>query len=164
MLEFYRKHYMTNNNRINYLDIIIAIVLTKMIWDWSISFALKAPILFLLWLRAVMTVACMLQNSQKKIGIGTASFLLVVLALFWSVELKNGICIGDTVLKKISLPSWTNGSTGFHLTLLYCLIFLIPALILSLKYPDHLFAKTSKAISWIGLLMILSLSTIIVFT
>lgn len=163
MLEFYRKHYVTNNKYINFFDIIIAIVLTEMIWDLSASFVVKAPFLLLLWLRAALTIVCMIQNSQKKIGIGTVSFLFIVLALFWAVDLKNRICLGDAVLTAIDLPSWTNGSTGFHLTLLYDLIFLIPALILALKYPDHLFAKISKTVSWIGIMIILSLSTIIAF-
>ena len=163
MLEFYRKHYMTNNYYINFLDIVIAAIFTKLILDWSVSFALKVPILFLLWLRAILTVVCMIRDNQKQIGIGTVSFLFVILAFFWSVELGNSICVGDNVLKKIGLPSWTNGSTGFHLTLLYSLVFLIPAFILANRYPDHLLAKTSKAISWIGILAFLSFLTLISF-
>ncbi|MGE4514490.1 MAG: hypothetical protein AB7E26_11835, partial [Chryseobacterium sp.] len=91
------------------------------------------------------------------------SFLLVILTFFWSIELKNGDCIGDNILQKIGLPFWTNGSTGFHLTLFYSLIFLIPAFILANKYPDHLFSKTSKAISLIGIFVLLSFFIIIVF-
>ena len=117
MLEFYRKHYMTNNVR----------------------------------------------DNRKPIGIGTVSFLFAALAFFWSAEFGRGICLGDHVLQKIGLPSWTNGSTGFHLTLLYSLVFLIPAFILANKYPDHLLAKTSKAISWIGILALLSLLILISF-
>ncbi len=163
MLEFYRKHYMANSAYINYLDIIIAAVLTKPIWDLPVSFALKAPIILLLWLRAILTGLCIARNDHKKIGIGTASLLLVVLAVLWSSNIKNGVCIGDVVLGKVGLPAWTNGSSGLHLTLIYGLIFLIPALILANKYPDHLFAQTSKAIAWIGSLMIVSFLIVIAF-
>lgn len=163
MLEFYRKNYMTNNKIINYFDIIIAVVLTNPILDWSISFAFKAPILLLLWLRAALTAICMMQNSQKQIGIGSVSLLLVILSLAWSVDIKHGDCIGDTVLKAIGLPSWTNGDSGFHLTLVYGVVFLIPAFILAMKYPDHLFAKAGKNLSWMGILLTLTLLAAVAF-
>lgn len=169
MLEFYRKHYMTNNPYINCFDIIIALIFTRIFSDSQVSLALKAPLLSLLWLRAALTVVCMIRDDHmmrkdhKKPGIGSVSLLFVAFAVLWSVNLKNGVCIGDIVLEKTGLPAWANGSEGFHFTLIYSLIFLIPALILANKYPDHLFAKTSKAISWIGALMIISFLIIIAF-
>lgn len=94
------------------------------------------------------------RKKTKQIGIGTTSILFILLAFLWSANLKNGVCIGDNILNYMGLPIWTNGDTGFHFTLFYSLVFLIPAFILAYKYPNHLFAKISKMISLIGIFVV----------
>jgi len=94
---------------------------------------------------------------KKKIGLGSLGLVLLIIAFFWSSEI-NGFCLGDYILAAIKIPTWSNSAnaTGTHYTVWYSVIFLIPALILSIKYKENLFAKISKWLSIIsiGLLVI----------
>lgn len=96
---------------------------------------------------------------MKKIGIGSISLLLVLIAFFWAFEI-NGFCMGDSILATFNIPTWSNSAnaSGTHYTVLYTFVFLIPALIISLKYKEDKFAKTGKILSIIYLsLLILSM-------
>ena len=66
MLEFYRNHYMTKNLYINLLDIVIAVFFTMLLWNASFSFVLKVIIIALFWLKALLTVVCMIQYRGEK--------------------------------------------------------------------------------------------------
>lgn len=93
---------------------------------------------------------------MKKIGFGTASFLLVIFAILWSFSFGlNGFCLGDMVLSFLGLPAWSNGNSGTHYTIFYSLIFLLPAVPISFKYGSDLFAKIAKWISTIFSLVLL---------
>ena len=88
--------------------------------------------------------------KNKKIGIGSLSLLLVIIAFVWAFNIF-GVCVGDHILATLNIPTWT----GTHYTIFYSFIFLIPALILSIKYKDNLFAKVGKwlSITFIGILL-----------
>lgn len=94
---------------------------------------------------------------MKKIGIGSISLLLVVIAFFWAFEIM-GFCLGDSILATLNILTWSNSAnaSGTHYTVFYTFIFLIPALILSIKYRDDLFAKVGKwsAIIYIATLLL----------
>ncbi|GAA6406945.1 hypothetical protein K040078D81_10620 [Blautia hominis] len=110
--------------------------------------------------------------SKRKIGIGSISLLLVIIALIWSYNIF-GFCLGDKVLSNFNLPTWSNGNNeqivntfsivtfdnkgqGNHYTAYYSLIFVLPALVLALKNKNHLFAIIGKwmSIIFIALLLI----------
>ena len=94
---------------------------------------------------------------MKKIGFGTASFLLVIFAIVWSFSFGlNGFCLGDTILTFLGMPAWSNGNSGTHYTIFYSLIFLLPAVPLSFKYESDLFAGLAKWISTIFSLVLLA--------
>ena len=94
---------------------------------------------------------------MKKIGFGTVSFLLVILAIVWSFSFGlNGFCLGDTVLSFLGMPAWSNGNSGSHYTIFYSLIFLVPAVPISFKYENDLFAGFAKWISTIFSLVLLA--------
>ena len=104
--------------------------------------------------------------KNRKIGIGSISLLLVIIAFFWAFEI-NGICLGDAVLSHLGIPTWSNdaNASGTHYTVFYTFIFLIPALIISLKYKEDKFAKAGKILSIIYLsLLILSMLFMGVYT
>ena len=77
--------------------------------------------------------------KNKKIGIGSLSLLLVIIAFVWAFNIF-GVCVGDHILATLNIPTWSNmaNATGTHYTIFYSFIFLIPALILSIKYKDNL--------------------------
>lgn len=85
---------------------------------------------------------------NKKLGIGSISFVLAVLAFLWAFEIM-GFCLGDSVLTTLNIPTWSNSANagGTHYTVFYSLVFLIPALLLSIKYKDDLLAKSGKWLS-----------------
>ena len=85
---------------------------------------------------------------KKTLGIGSLALFLVILAFLWSFTI-NGYCLGDRILNLLSLPAWSNGTSGTHYTVFYSFIFLIPATVLGRFYTQHLFATTAKTISYI---------------
>ena len=90
--------------------------------------------------------------KNKKIGIGSLSLLLVIIAFVWAFNIF-GVCVGDHILATLNIPTWSNmaNATGTHYTVFYSFIFLIPALILSIKYKDNLFTKVGNwnTFTWI---------------
>ena len=86
---------------------------------------------------------------MKKLGIGSLSLVLVIIAIFWccNIAILNNFCLGDYILNIFDIPSWSNGSTGTHYTIFYSYIFLIPAIFLGIKYKEDLFATVGKNIS-----------------
>ena len=94
--------------------------------------------------------------KNKKIGIGSLSLLLVIIAFVCAFNIF-GVCVGDHILATLNIPTWSNmaNATGTHYTIFYSFIFLIPALILSIKYKDNLFTKVGKwlSITFIGILL-----------
>ena len=70
MLEFYRKHYMTNNRIINILDIVFAIFVTAIIFNSFDKEMFKLQILFIIvvWIRAILTLICMVKYHKKSKG------------------------------------------------------------------------------------------------
>lgn len=92
---------------------------------------------------------------MKKFGM--VSFLLVIFAILWSFSFGlNGFCLGDTILSFLGMPAWSNGNSGTHYTIFYSLIFLVPALLISFKYENDLFARLAKWISTIFSLVLLA--------
>ena len=88
---------------------------------------------------------------EKKVGIGSLSLALALLAFVWAFEIM-GFCLGDSVLAALNIPSWSNGAgaSGTHYTVFYSLLFAIPAIPLALKYKNDLFAKAGK---WLAIAM-----------
>ncbi|MCM1082705.1 MAG: hypothetical protein NC393_04750 [Clostridium sp.] len=96
--------------------------------------------------------------KNKKIGIGSLSLLLVLIAFVWSFEIF-GICVGDHILATFNLPAWSNMSmssaSGIHYTIYYAFLFLIPASILGLKFKDNLFSKAGTTLSIIFIIILM---------
>lgn len=83
---------------------------------------------------------------KKKIGAGSCSLLLSLLALLWGWKI-NGFCLGDYVLGLIGIPAWSDGTVGIHYTVFLELLLLIPAFFIGLKWKEHRFATAGKTIS-----------------
>ena len=64
--------------------------------------------------------------KNKKIGIGSLSLLLVIIAFVWAFNIF-GVCVGDHILATLNIPTWSNmaNATGTHYTIFYSFIFLI---------------------------------------
>ena len=95
--------------------------------------------------------------KNKKIGLGSISLLLVIIAFFWAFEI-TGFCLGDSILATLNIPTWSNNAnaSGTHYTIFYSFIFLIPSLVIAIKYKDDLFATAGKWLS-IGFITLLLL-------
>ena len=85
---------------------------------------------------------------KKKLGIGSLSLILALLAFVWSFEIL-GFCLGDTVLTVLKIPTWSDNlhSNGTHYTVFYAFIFLVPSIVLSLKYKNDYGAQVGKWLS-----------------
>lgn len=87
---------------------------------------------------------------KKKLGIGSFSLLLALLAILWSCNFDinySRFCLGDYVLTQLGLPAWSNGTIGTHYTVFWGLLLYLPSFLLGLKYEYHLFARSGKWIS-----------------
>lgn len=45
--------------------------------------------------------------KKKKLGLGSISLLLVIVAVLWSYNI-SGYCLGDQVLHALNLSAWSN--------------------------------------------------------
>lgn len=104
---------------------------------------------------------------KKTLGKGSISLLLVVLALAWCCNLPilNGKCLGDIALNFLGLSTWSNGTTGLHITIFWSLLLLIPAFFIAIRNKKDLFAKSAMWIS--GVLcagMVVIGAAILIFT
>lgn len=79
--------------------------------------------------------------KTRSIGIGTLSFLFLLMAILWSFSFHE-FCLGDRILSLLHLPSWSNGTSGRHYTIYYALLFLFPALIVGIRNKHNLFVRT----------------------
>ena len=88
---------------------------------------------------------------KKKLGVGSVSFILAIIAFVWAYEIK-GFCLGDRVLATLNIPAWSNSAdaSGTHYMVFYSLLFAIPAVFLALKNKNDLFANVGK---WMALAM-----------
>ena len=104
---------------------------------------------------------------KKTLGKDSISLLLVVLALAWCCNLPilNGECLGDIVLKSFELPTWSNGTTGLHITIFWSLLLLIPAFFIAIRNKKDLFAKSAMWISGVLCVgMVVIGAAILIFT
>ncbi len=83
--------------------------------------------------------------NVKKLGWGSLSLLLVVIAFLWAFTIKD-VCIGDRILSAVNLPAWSDSAnaSGTHYTVFYAWICLVPALFLGLKFKSDRFAIVGK--------------------
>lgn len=89
---------------------------------------------------------------KKKYGLGTGSLILCVLAFVWSFNVPSlsGMSVGDCVLSFLGIPVWSgyiDGNMRVHYTLLFSLLFLIPALVLSITHKNDWGAKVGMWVS-----------------
>ncbi len=100
----------------------------------------------------------MKDGQNKKIGLGSISLLFLIFGILFSFSWKNSEALGDTILRFLGLNPWSNGDTGTHYTIIYSLIFFMPALILGHKYKSNFGAKLGRNLSLIviipGLLLV----------
>jgi hypothetical protein len=91
-----------------------------------------------------------MKSLKRKFGLGSVSLILALMGIVWDCTFQGGFSIGDSILKAIGLPTWSNGGvmgTGLHLTIIYSLLFFIPAFLLGNKYKADFGAKAGKIIS-----------------
>ena len=60
---------------------------------------------------------------DSKLGIVSTS--MMVFAVILGASNRSGVSLGDTVFNAVGIPSWSNGYSGFHFTLLLSLILFI---------------------------------------
>lgn len=62
---------------------------------------------------------------EKKLGMGSISLALFILAVLWSVSIKSldNFSLGDIVLNAVGLQAWSNDTSGKHYTVFTALYF-----------------------------------------
>lgn len=83
---------------------------------------------------------------KKKLGYGSLSLLLVIIALLWGSTI-NGFCLGDRILGLLGMSAWSHGTFRIHFPVFHGIVLYIPACFLGIKYSHHLFAQSGKWIS-----------------
>lgn len=86
--------------------------------------------------------------------------LLFVFGILFSFSFGKYGAIGDAILRFRGLNPWTNGDTGLHYTLIYSIVFFIPALIIGHTFKNDFGAKVGKKLS---LVAVVFLSILFVF-
>lgn len=101
---------------------------------------------------------------KKKLGYGSLSLLLVIIALLWGCTF-NGFCLGDQVLALLGMSGWSSGAFRIHYSVFHGILLYIPAYFLGKKFHHHLFAQSGKCISGcLGGCLLIILCAILIFT
>lgn len=87
--------------------------------------------------------------KNKILGIGSVA--LASIALFLLISTPYYPSLGDLILKKIGLRAWSHGDTGFHLTLLYGMIFICIGFMGMSEYLYNEYPKTRNKGKWLVL-------------
>ena len=104
--------------------------------------------------------ACLVNryNSGRKSGLGTYSIVLSVITLFFGFTFPPMTCYGDMILARFGIPIWSGNQNGIisldglHYSLFLYLILSLLGLLLAMRHPGDLGAKTGKFISYIAIL------------
>ncbi len=89
----------------------------------------------------------MLKN--KILGIGSVA--LAAVALFLLISTPYYPALGDLLLEKVGLRAWSHRDTGFHLTLLYCMVIICIGFMGMSEYLYKEYPKTYNKGIWIVL-------------
>ena len=87
-----------------------------------------------------------MDKTRKKLGIGTFSISLIIFGFIFGYS-RQGICLGDNILKNLGISSWSNGTTGIHYTTLYSMVFFIAAFVMALKGKNDYGARIGLFVS-----------------
>ena len=89
----------------------------------------------------------MLRN--KILGIG--SVFLASVALFLLISTPYYPALGDLLLEKVGLRAWSHGDTGFHLTLIYCMVLVCIGFMGMAEYLYNEYPKIRNKGKWLVL-------------
>lgn len=94
---------------------------------------------------------------KKKIGWGTTALALVIAGVVLSSNIYE-LCLGDYLLQKFGIPTWTDeynphGAKGLHLTPYYFLPLYLLAFYLGRKFNTDLGAKLGKRLALIMMVL-----------
>lgn len=103
--------------------------------------------------------------KRRKVGMGTASIILVCIAIAWGIQWNDGINvsgIGLAILRSIGLEHLV--LSNLNTLYLFTYIFTIPAFIIGGKYKKHWGAKTGRLLSMVyAILCLLTIPSYFVF-
>jgi len=100
---------------------------------------------------------------NKKIGLGSLSFLLCIIGLLFIIFIKYRIVYLENLLKSIGLITWSKGDSGVHYTVFYPIIFFIFSFIIGNKFKNDLGAMFGKMISLIVIILSIILYPLMYF-
>ncbi|MBO8168181.1 MAG: hypothetical protein H0Z35_03225 [Thermoanaerobacteraceae bacterium] len=83
----------------------------------------------------------------NKVGYGSFSLLIFILAMVFSFSFGTNFCLGDSILNLLGLKAWSNGDSGFHYTILYSIVFLMLGWLLGIKFPNNLGSTLGRKLS-----------------
>jgi len=89
----------------------------------------------------------MLKLISKRIGWGTLSLVLFILAILFSFSFPDKPAVGDIILNNLGLKAWSNGVSGVHYTVIITIVFLCLSYYVGNKFSDNIFAKIGKKLS-----------------
>ncbi|NLW41213.1 MAG: hypothetical protein GXY96_09885 [Tissierellia bacterium] len=86
--------------------------------------------------------------AERKIGTGTTSLLLALLAIIWGAQWDAGTSISGLGISTLGFLGLGNPVLSNTIILyLFCYIFTIPAIIIGRKYKDNWGTKTAYTLS-----------------
>jgi hypothetical protein len=83
-------------------------------------------------------------NKKKLLGILFVA--LIIFSIIFSLGNINSVSLGDTILRKLGLKPWSNGTEGLHYTVLYSFAILIIGYNGAYHYLNDIYPKFVKRI------------------
>jgi hypothetical protein len=82
---------------------------------------------------------------RKKLGWGSLSTVLFILAVLFSSQIGRTFCLGDIVLEALGIDAWSVGyKQGFHNTIYYSAAFSVIGYVLGRVFKNDYGAKTGR--------------------
>ncbi|QAA32125.1 hypothetical protein [Clostridium manihotivorum] len=92
---------------------------------------------------------------NKKKTLGMLFVALIIFSMIFSLATTNSVPLGDIILKRLGLKTWSNGTEGFHYTVLYSIAMLIIGYNGAYHYLHDIYPKFIKRIPLLLVILLL---------
>lgn len=98
---------------------------------------------------------------KKSFGYGSLSIVVLFLGFLFNFKFQNDFMLSHYLFKLFNWDIYTNGSHGYHVPFMSAIVFWLPAVIISKKYPNDYGSSLCYKVG--GLMLILSIIVFLVY-
>lgn len=100
-------------------------------------------------------------TTKRSFGYGSFAIVVLLLGFLFNFKFQNDFMVSHYLFKLVNWDIYTNGSQGYHIPFMTAIVFWLPAVVISRRYP-HDFG-TSLCYKVGGVMLILSVIVLAVY-